>query len=45
MGELEKAYDRVNWEAFWQVLKMYDAGGKLLSEIKSMYIDLSSKRG
>ena len=24
---LEKAYDRVNREALWQVLRMYDMGG------------------
>ena len=22
--DLEKEYDRVNWEALWQVLRMYD---------------------
>ena len=37
--DLEKAYDRVNREALWQVLRMYDAGGKLLNDIKSMYIN------
>ena len=37
--DLEKAYDRVNREALWQVLRMYDGIGKLLSGIKSMYID------
>ena len=31
--DFEKAYDRVNREALWQVLRMYDVGGKLLSEI------------
>ena len=36
--DLEKAYYRVNWEALWQVLRM---GGKLLSGIKSMYVDSS----
>ncbi len=34
---LEKAYDRVDWLALWDVLKMYDVGGKLLSAIKSFY--------
>ena len=37
--DLEKAYDRVNMEALWQVLRMYDMGGKLLNGIKSMYIN------
>ena len=36
--DLEKAYDRVNREALWQVLRMYDVGGKLLSGIKSMNV-------
>ena len=36
--DLEKAYDRVNNEALWQVLRMYDVRDKLLSEIKSMLI-------
>ena len=36
--ELEKVYDRVNREALWQVLRMYDVGVKLLSGIKSMLI-------
>ena len=34
--DLEKAYDRVNREVFWQVLRIYDMGGKLVSGIKSM---------
>ena len=45
---LEKEYDRVNREALWQVLRMYDARGKPLSGIKSMYVDSSAcqnKRG
>ena len=37
--DLDKVYDRVNREVLWQVLRMYDLGGKLLSEIKSMYVD------
>ena len=27
--DLEKAYDRVNREALWQVLRTYDAVGRL----------------
>ena len=38
---LEKAYDRVDREALWQVLTMYHIGGKLLSGIKSMCVDSS----
>ena len=26
-------------EALWQVLGMYDVGGKLLNDIKSMYVN------
>ena len=36
---LEKAYDMINREALWQVLRMYDVGGKLLNGIKSMYVN------
>ena len=37
--DLEKAYNSVNSEALWLVLKKYDVGGKLLSGIKSVYVD------
>ena len=37
--DLEKAYDRVTREALWQVLRMNDVGCKVLSGIKSMYVD------
>ena len=33
---LEKTYDRVNRGALWQLLRMYDIGGKLLIGINSM---------
>src|SRR5678815_6089223 len=36
---LQQAYDRVNREALWQVLVIYDVGGRLLNGIKSMYED------
>ena len=36
---LEKAYDRVTREALWQVLRMYDMGGKLFNGIESMYVN------
>ena len=37
--DLEKSYDRVSREALWQVLRMYDVGGKLLNCIKGMYVN------
>ena len=37
--DLVKVYDRVNKEALWQVLRMYDVEGKLLGGIKSKYVD------
>ena len=39
--DLEKPYDRVNREELWQVLRMYDVGGKLLNDIKSTYVNSS----
>ena len=35
--DLEKAYDRVDREAMWRVLKIYGIGGSLLRAVKSMY--------
>ena len=32
-------FNRVNREAIWQVLRMCDVGGKLLSGIENIYID------
>ena len=47
--DLEKLYNRVNRVALWQVLRMYDVGGKLLNAIKSIYVYSSAcvrvKRG
>ena len=39
---LENAYDRVDREGLWQVLRMNDVGGKHLGGIKSMYVDSSA---
>ena len=36
---LEKAHDKVNREALWQVLRTYDVGGKLLNGIMSVYVN------
>ena len=37
--DLDKAYDRVNREALWQVVNMYDMGNKVLNGVKSMYVN------
>ena len=37
--DLEQAYDRINWEALWQVLMIYGVGGRFLNGIKSKYDD------
>ena len=34
--DLGKPYEMVNSEILWQVLRIYDLGGKLLIGIKSM---------
>ena len=36
--DLKKAYDRVNREALWKLLRMCDVGGKLLNGMKSVYV-------
>ncbi len=35
--DLEKAYDRVNKEALWSVLRIYGVGGQLLKGIQAFY--------
>ncbi len=35
--DLEKAYDRVNREALWGVLQIYDVGGQLLKGVQAFY--------
>lgn len=37
--DLEKAYDRVDREALWQVLMFYGVGGRLLKAVKSFYVN------
>ena len=39
VGLMEKAYNRVNKESLWQVLKMYAMDGKMLNGIKSLYVN------
>ncbi len=35
--DLEKVYNRVDWLALWEVLRIYGVGERLLSAIKSFY--------
>ena len=35
--DLEKAYDRVDRDAMWQVMRMYGVGGRLLKGVQSLY--------
>ena len=37
--DLKKVDDSINGEGIWQVLKMFDVGGKLLNSIMSMYVN------
>ena len=36
--DLEKAYDRVDRDAMWNVLGLYGIGGRLLRGVKSLYV-------
>ncbi len=40
--DLEKTYDRVDWLALWDVLKIHSVGGQLLNAIKSFYEEASA---
>ena len=37
--DMEKINNRVNSEVLWQVLRMYDVGGKLMNIIKNIYVN------
>ncbi len=39
---LEKAYGRVDWEAKWDVLRVYGVNGKLLDGGKAFYRDANA---
>ena len=47
--DFEKAYDRVNREALWQVLRMYEVGVNYLVKIRIcmliVYLVCQSKKG
>ena len=36
--DLEKAYDRVDRDAMWNVLRLYGIGGRLLRGVRSLYV-------
>ncbi len=40
--DLEKAYDRVDKEALWNVLRIYGVGGQLLKGIQAFYREANS---
>ena len=40
--DLEKAYDRVDWDGLWEVLGIYGVGGRLLRGVKAFYKDASA---
>ncbi len=40
--DLDKAYDRVDWLALWDVFKIYGVEGKLLRAVKSFYEEASA---
>ena len=37
--DLKKAYDRVDRDALWQVMRLYGVGRKLLKAVQSFYVD------
>ena len=37
--DLEKAYDRIDREALWRVVRKYGVNGRLLKALKSFYIN------
>ena len=40
--DLEKACDRVDWEALWNALKMYGVGSTVVGRSKSLYMAASA---
>ena len=40
--DLEKAYDRIDWGALWDVLRIYGVGGRLLNGVKAFYKDANA---
>ncbi len=40
--DLEKAYDRVDRKALWNVLKIYGVGGQLMKGIKAFHREMNA---
>ncbi len=40
--DLEKAYDRVDWKAVWDILRVSGVGGRLLDGVKTFYRNASA---
>ena len=40
--DVKKAYDKVDWEALWNVLKIHGNGGQLLAGLKAFYREASA---
>ena len=40
--DLEKAYDTIDRQGMWQMLRVYGVGGKLLKAVQSFYVDSTS---
>ena len=36
--DLEKAYDTIDRHVMWQILCVYEAGGKLMKRVQSFYV-------
>ena len=37
--DVEKAYDTIDRQGMWQMLRVYRVGGKLLEAVQSFYVD------
>ena len=37
--DLEKAYDTIDRNGMWQMLRVYGVGGKFLKAVQSFYVD------
>ena len=40
--DLEKAYDIIDLLGMWQMLRVHEVGGKLLTAVESFYVDRST---